>query len=239
MRRFLTLVSREYRDARWNLVMAFGMATLAPWVVHAVFLEVAPDETTALVGGRLLVPLLFALFAAATASDLVARDVATRRIDALAALPVSVSELWRAKAAFLLVSSLAFLAWTIGMEYAAVTATARAESIALLSERLADAVPTLLGGVAFGAATLFFSTLLERGFTAVMAALVTVTALAWGVQVAEVPAADDATTWFATYAVPLGIALAFGAGSYAAFVRGPIHGPSKARLFATGAVAVF
>ena len=236
MRGFVALFAREWRDARWNLAASFGVAAAAPWVVHGLVMDNADDEAMALIGGRVIVPVLFALFAAATASDLVARDVATRRIDALAALPVPGARVWTAKASFLGVASVLFLAWTIACETLAVSSCAP-NAYLLLVTRLGDAVPTILAGLAFGAAAFFFSTLMERGMTAAIAALVALTAIAWSIQLAEIPAADSATTRFAAYAVPLAVAAAFTFGSRQAYVRGPIHGPSKLRLALTGIVA--
>jgi hypothetical protein len=237
VRRFLTLFAREWRDARWNLVASFAIAAAAPWVVHALAIEGATDKEVALWGGRVIVPLLFGLFAAATASDLVARDVATRRIDALAALPVPGARVWTAKAAFLGVTSALFLAWTIASQVLAVHVVAPS-AYPLLVDTLGDAVPSILGGLAFGAASLFFSTLMERGMTAAIAALVALTAIAWSIQLAEIPAQDGAATQFAAYAVPLAIAATFTFASRTAYVRGPIHGPSKLRVAMTGVVAL-
>jgi hypothetical protein len=237
VRRFLALFGREWRDARWNLVASLAVAAATPWIVHGIVMDAADDEAMAFAGGRLIVPVLFALFAAATASDLVSRDVATRRIDALAALPVPGARVWTAKAAFLGVAAVLFLAWLVACEVLAVTFCAPTAFV-LLVTRLGDAIPSILAGLAFGAAALFFSTLMERGMTAAIAALVALTAVAWGIQIAEVPAAAGAMTSFAAWAVPVGLALAFFAGSRAAFVRGPIHGPSKLRVALTGVVAL-
>jgi hypothetical protein len=237
VRRFLALFGREWRDARWNLVASFAVAAALPWIVHGLVMENAHDDAMALFGGRGLVPLLFALFAAATASDLVSRDVATRRIDALAALPVPGARVWTAKAAFLGIASVLFLAWLVATEILAVNVLVPSADT-LLRHRLVEAVPSLLGGLAFGAAALFFSTLMERGMTAAIAALVALTAIAWSVQWAEIPAADGDFTQFVALAVPLAVAIAFVAASRAAFVRGPIHGPSKLRVAMTGVVAL-
>src|SRR5881628_1184223 len=101
MRTFLPLLRRETRDARWHLVAAAVLGAAVPWAVRHWLLAGGDAELVATAGARAVVPLLFAFFVAATASELVARDVATRRIDALALLPVPIGRVWAAKAAFL------------------------------------------------------------------------------------------------------------------------------------------
>lgn len=237
MRRFLALFGRELRDARWNLVASFAIAAAAPFVLYGLLTDRAPDVVMSQFGGRVLVPLLFALFAMATASDLVARELATRRIDVLAALPVPGARVWTAKAVFLGVASAAFLAWAIAWEVLAVNAIAPS-AYAQLIEQLGAAVPSLLAGLACGAAALFFSTLMERGMTAAIAAIVALTAVAWSIQWAEMPAYRGEFTQFVACAVPLAIAAAFAVASRVAFVRGPVHGPSKLRVALNGLVAL-
>jgi hypothetical protein len=233
---FTALLRRESRDARWHVVTSLAVAAVIPFAAHALLMSGADDETAALIGGRGIVPIVFALFAAATASDLVARDVATRRIDALAALPVAIGRVWAAKALFLLAACTAFLAWVVAAEMAAVAVCAEPGVIAALPAALGAAVPSLLGGFALAAATLLFSTTVDRGMAAALGACVVLIAIAWGVHVADIPAAPGSISTFAAYAVPLGLAVTFAAASRAAFVRGPIHGPSKLRLLAAGVV---
>lgn len=234
MRRFVALFRRELRDARWHLAASFVVAAVTPWAVHSWMTAGADDELVATIGGRGVVPILFALFVASAASDLVAREVATRRIDALAVLPVPISTVWNAKAVFLLASSLAMLLWIVAAEFAALAFGVSDKAAALLPSMLVAAGPSIAGGLALGAASLFFSALVDRGMTAALGAVVVLVAVGAGVEWAEVPAASGVVTTLAGWAVPLGLAAAFVLASRASFVRGPIHGPSKLRIFAHG-----
>jgi hypothetical protein len=117
-------------------------------------------------------------------------------------------------------------------------AWARPGALAHLPVELAAAVPTLLVGVAFGAASLFFSTLLERGMTAALAAVVVLVAIACAVQLAAVPAAPGFASKAGWLAIPTVLTAAFVAASRAAFVRGPIHAASKLRIAVVGLCVV-
>lgn len=237
MRGLVALVSREARDARWHLVAAFALGVAVPLATALWPLGAPPDEIVAKMGGRVVVPVVFALFAAATASELVARDVATKRIDALAMLPVPISRVWTAKALFLAATSALFLAWVVAAQLG-VVAWARPGALARLPEELIAGAPYLLPGLAFGAATLFFSTLLERGMTAVLAAIVVLVAVACAVQWAAVPAAPGPASAAGWLAIPIVLTAAFVAASRAAFVRGPIHATSKLRVAVVGLCVV-
>ena len=155
MRGFVALLRRECRDARWHLVGSAALAVAVPFAVHGWMMDGASAEAMATTGGCWLVPILFALFAAATASDLVARDVATRRIDALAVLPVPGSLVWAAKFTLFLGASLGFLVWLIAAEWLAIETTRSTPGSGLFLAELLDAIPSLLGGLALGTASLF------------------------------------------------------------------------------------
>jgi hypothetical protein len=234
VRGLVALLRRETRDARGPLATLFVVAAAAPFVLRVFVLERSEEELSMTLA-RMFVPAAFAVFVVAIASDLVARDVATKRIDGLAVLPVPISRVWTAKVLFLVVASAAFLAWITGAAFAAVASTASKSAMDRLSGDLADAWPALFAGVALGAATLFFSTLLERGMAAVLSAFIVLIAGAWIVQIAELPAAPGRLTMFAVDVVPVIVALAFVAASRQAFVRGPIHSSGKLRLALVGA----
>lgn len=238
MRRFVALLRREMRDARWHFAASLVVAAAAPWCVHEWMTAGADDELVAKIGGRGVVPILFALFVASAASDLVARDVATRRIDGLAVLPVPIAKVWTAKAALLAASSLAMLAWIVAAEWAALAFGVSDRAAAWLPSMLVAAGPSIAGGVALGAASLFLSTLLERGISAALGAVVLLVGVVLCVEWAEVPVADGTMTTFAGWAAPLGLAAAFVVASRSSFVRGPIHGPSKPRLALCGFAAL-
>lgn len=234
MRGFVALFSRESRDARWHLVGAFALAAAAAFAACLWPIEWRSNADVAVVLGRVMPPLFFALFAASTASELVARDVATRRIEALAVLPTSMGRVWTAKFAFLVVASLAFLAWTIGACTAAVAFCTTSDTLSRLPDELLAGAPYLAAGAAFGGASLFFSTLLERGMTAVLASVVVLVAVACAVQWIAPPAAPGAFANAAWVAAPLALATAFVLGSRAAFVGGPVHSSGKVRLALLG-----
>ncbi len=59
-----------------------------------------------------VVPGLVALFLVTIAADIVASDVATRRIETFALLPARPILMWTAKLVFLLTAGLVFLGWT-------------------------------------------------------------------------------------------------------------------------------
>jgi len=227
---FVALMNREARDARWHLVASFAFAVAVPICVHGWWLAGALDAMHAKIGARVLVPIVFGLFVAATASELVARDVATKRIDALAVLPVPIARVWTAKALFLAVASLAFLACLATTELASLVAFVGPTVRPWLSEELRASVPSLFLAVAFGGASLFFSTLLERGMAAVLASVVALVAIGCAVQWTAPPAAPGAFVYGAAIVAPTALAAAFVFGSRAAFVRGPIHAAGKPRV---------
>jgi hypothetical protein len=236
VRGFVALLRREARDARWHLVAAAAIAAATPFVVRLA-LDGADAEVIAEIAARVVVPVLFALFVAATASDLVARDVATRRIDALAVLPVPVARVWAAKATLLGVSSIAFLAWVVGAQWTVLALLGPDGATRAWMPQLVDAVPSILGGAALGGASLFFSTLIERGMAAALGAVVVLVAALSAIHWADVPATPGGATSFALYALPALVAAAFVVASRTAFVRGPIHAGTKVRLVVTGLAA--
>ena len=97
MRHLMHLVRAEWRNARALTIASALVAIGASVAIDALFFH-GKD------GGLLatwVVPALLGLFLAATASDLVAGDVASRRIDSLALLPARLRTIWASKALFL------------------------------------------------------------------------------------------------------------------------------------------
>src|SRR5438874_183395 len=112
MRTLLPLLKKEARDARGHLVGAAVIALLVSSAAHQWLFRYREGPMAA----HALVPLLVGLFVASLASDLVAADVATKRIEALAILPVPVARLWTGKAVFLAAAGAAFLVYVVALQ---------------------------------------------------------------------------------------------------------------------------
>ena len=228
------LVQREWRDARAvtvvaALVAAGASAAVDHWYTHG------KDGALMAVWA---VPILLGLYLAVIASDLVAGEVATRRIDALALLPTGMFRVWAAKVLFALVAGAAFLVWVIGVQLVVLAAGgAPGESWSFVTA-LPDALPNLGMALALFAAVLFFSTLLERGFGAVLAGLMVLGAGVWAWRQADWTAWEIRGDAARMGLVATGIAAVFLAGSAIAFVRGPAHGAARRRALAGLAVVL-
>ena len=110
MRIFKTLLRREARDAR---AITIALALIAPLAIAAVE-ELAAHYTYGHLTARYAVPCAVALYAAILASDLVSAEVSTRRMNALAALPVGLDRVWKAKVTFLILATVSFAGWMYG-----------------------------------------------------------------------------------------------------------------------------
>src|SRR2546426_1026922 len=89
-----------------------------------------------------------------SSSRTAARAAATRRIDVLALLPAPIGRVWAAKAAFLGASSIVFLAWLVAAQWAVVELEGPEAARLTFAKHVADAVPSLCGAMALGAASL-------------------------------------------------------------------------------------
>jgi hypothetical protein len=137
---------------------------------------------------------------------------------------------------FLAAAGAAFLAWLVATQLVLLSAAGEPRQVEAFLLALPDALPNF-GFVAAGvAAVLFFSTLMDRSFAAVVAGAIVVAAAIWGWR--EMNWTDweiDANAQRAGL-VAAGIALVFVAASAAAFVRGPAHGPALRRALVGVAV---
>ncbi len=215
----LALLRREAREIR---ALTIAMALIAP-VALVAYEEFLGHYSYGHYTARFGVPGLVALFAAIVASDLVAAEVATRRIDALVALPVTLRRIWCTKVALLLTATLSFAGWVWGaaaLLYSLRTTGANAHAF---FGNATDLVFGCSAALPLGLSVLFFSTLLPRGFAAALGGAITMGAATAG------PASVDWKAWeidagdAITIAVPVALAALLAVGSFLAFTRGPIH----------------
>jgi hypothetical protein len=176
MRHLLPLFRREWRDARAVTIASALVALLASIAINVWFFHWKEGDLTAMY----LVPSLLALYLAAIGSDLVAAEVSTRRVDALALLPTSLRRVWTAKVLLLVVAGGVFLAWLLAVELTLLATFGEDGQLPAFLARLPDSLPMLAVAAALASATLFFSTMIERGFAAVVASLVVVGLGVWG-----------------------------------------------------------
>lgn len=226
-----SLMTKEWRDAR---PLALACALLAPVLaiaVEALFLKFDDPTLTA----RAVLPAAVGLFAALLASDLVAGDVASRRIETLAALPASPLRAWTAKVAFLAAATAAFAAWMLIAELGLFAVVSGAGASGAVLAALPQALPLLVVTLPFAACALLFSTILDRGLAALLAAAAAVGGFHFGlVRLLSDRELGGAITPAMVAAFEVAIAVACLAGSAAAYRFGELHLPSKARRAAIG-----
>ncbi|MEN8150688.1 MAG: hypothetical protein ABFS86_12770 [Planctomycetota bacterium] len=223
------LLNKEWREHR-GLVIGLALAApvlsvLAKWLVFGWGQDLPRDSAIYILPG------MFGLFMLAVAADLVAADSAAGRHVFLAAQPVRPGTVWAAKAVFLFGSASLFFGWLIVTETAIHVVGGHGAGFFLSAE--AARWSFLLGIVpVLGAAALFWSTLIDRGFTAAFGAVFSL-AIAFGVGMAFVlryllfqrqeQLALDAS---------LVLTAAFLAGSFAAYAFSRIHLGGRIRRFA-------
>ena len=167
MRGFLTLLGKEWRDAR---ALAIAMSVLAAGVPALLRFALAGTTYTDKIE-PMLVPVLVGLFGCAIASDLVATEVATRDIDALALLPVALAHVWAAKVTFLLAAVAVLFVWTVEcLVLGAALVDGPAAALALVDELPKLLLPSLLVLPAL-AGTLFATSVIDRSFPAFVAGI--------------------------------------------------------------------
>jgi hypothetical protein len=235
MRTLLPLVRKEARDNRALVVASMVIAALISLAVQHWLMDYAQGAFAA----QILVPALMAVFVAALASDLVAVEVATRRIEPMAMLPVPVSKLWLAKATYLALAGGGFLAFTAMCQEAVLRAAGADAAAAAFENAMLGIAPQMAAVFAFGAASLFFSTLLERGFAAVVAAIAVLAGIGFAVEWSAIPFVSDRTTAALRLAIPLVVGVAFTAASALAFIRGGVPMGKKLRPALIGLGATF
>jgi hypothetical protein len=236
MRRFLStrlaLLHKEWRDVR---ALTIACALLVP--IGLISMEYGYLDWQGDFTAGTYVPACIGLYLAVIAADLIAADIATKRARAYAALPTRWASLWASKLTFLALAGTGFTVWTV-MSCAAIYHVLAPEAAdAQFIDQLSRTPREYVYAAPFGAATVvFWSTVLERGFAVVGAAVVTCAVLGGALPVLhwispELVPRDD-TIAVALVALPI----VFLAGSLLAFTRTPQHSSSVWRRLATAAV---
>jgi hypothetical protein len=171
---FLALVRKEWRDVR---VLTFASALIAVGVCLGIRWGLVAWGGRDDAGGfpaetwwGFFVPMTVALYAATVAADMVGGEVASRRVDQLALLPVGPMRVWSAKATFLLLATAAFGAWCVAVQWVALdVCLGSAQAAEFLREVMDGKVAALAATCA--AATLLASTFRVRGLGALLAGL--------------------------------------------------------------------
>jgi len=217
----LGLLRKEWRE---NRALFFGLLVAAP--VLSVLVKTLMDGWTgsdALAFTTYGIPAMLGLYFLGMASDLVAADSAAERHVFVAALPVRAGTVWSAKVIFLFGSAAAYLGWLVLSETAilAVTTTGASTPFTSPASRYAVLLWVLPLG---GAATLFWSTLIDRGLTAAFAALFTLAGvgvfiLLYDVKRFRLVNGTENTMVVAALVLTAG----FLAGSFVAYTFGRIH----------------
>jgi hypothetical protein len=231
-----SLIAKEWRE---NRALILGLLLLAP-LASLAFKALAPGWAwRGLESMGVLLPGLLGLCTLAIAADLVGGDAGSGRIRFLAALPVRPTTIWAAKVAFLVLSATLYLGYCIAMEVAIFFLSGRSPVVLLSTEALANDW-LLLVIAAGGAATLFWSTLLDRGLATAIAGTGSVAAIGFGLRMASKAGLDFSPRSGNFAPVALVTVAAFLAGSFLAFTRGRVHLGSRLRraLLATGAFLI-
>jgi hypothetical protein len=235
MRRFLTLLDKEWRDVR---TIAAACAVLAGGGLFLITAQFRSSELPAIAAQHVL-PALAALFMATIAADLVAAETQTRRIETSALLPTRLSTLWTSKAAVLAVTTTLFVAWLVLCQMAAFLLMRPEDVVVTFTRRLVEETWQLGAVAAAGAATLFFSTVLDRGMPSLLLGVAVGGAVQWTAKPAMRVLVDGfepgwgAVGWFA-----LAVAATLAVGAAAAFTKGRIHCGSRLRRAVVGVLAL-
>jgi len=232
LRTRLALLHKEWRDVR---ALTIACALLVP--IGLISMEYGYLDWRGDFTAGTYVPTCIGLFLAVIAADLIAADIATKRARAYAALPTRWAGLWVSKLAFLAVAGVSFTIWTVTSCAAVYAALAPDAANAQFIEQLSRLPREYVYAGVFGAAAVvFWSTVLERGFAVVGAAVITCAVIGGTLPLLHwinpelLP--DDETVATASMVLPL----VFLAGSLHAFVRTPQHSSSVWRRFATAAI---
>jgi len=215
------LIRKEWRE---NRALILGFLILAPTLSLALkglvvgFAKTAPSDSI-----QFVIPAMLGLYVLAIASDLVAGDAASGRLGFLAALPVRPATIWAAKALFLFGTATLYLGWLLAAEAAILAALGKeAYWLFQLVAKEAAFLPLFFLG---GAATLFFSTLIDRGFAAAFAALVAIAGFGFLVLAFDLERFDfrDSALRALMAKGSLVLTAGFLGGSLLAFTKGRIH----------------
>lgn len=224
------LIAKEWRE---NRALLLGFLAVAPvlslglkWLVHG-----RSGGAVAAASALYFLPGMVGLFLVAVASDLIAADVASGRIEFLAALPVRLGKVWAAKCLFLLGAGAAYAVFLAALESVFVPLWGESASSLLTAFGVSHLVWCVLL-LLLATATLFMSALIDRGFAAALAAALLLAGLFWGtkalgssVEILGVVHRRDAVFLFAVVLVAAALLL----GSFLAFTRGRIHLGARVR----------
>ncbi len=228
MRTFLPLLRREARDTRALIVVLAVIAPLALIAYEEFFGHYTYGASTARWFGTAAAALCGLLIA----SDLVASDVSTGRMDALASLPTGLGRIWAAKVTHLVVATLAFGVYALTVTTALYALRASGAANTAMQGASGEAIARTPIALVPAFAALFFSTLLPRGFAATVAGVATVGAPAFAMWSIDFWALGIDAGDTILVAVPATISALLLAGSLVAFTRGPIHSRSLVRKWA-------
>ena len=168
------------------------------------------------------IPSMLALYLVGVAADLVAGDSGADRHRFVAALPVRAGTVWAAKAVFLFGSAALYLAYLVLTE-TAIVAIATPGGSAPLDSPAAEYAVFLWALPLAGAATLYWSTLIDRGLTAAFAALFTLAGIGVAILLYDVKRFRFHDPEGTAVTAALVLTAAFLAGSSLAFAFGRIH----------------
>jgi hypothetical protein len=218
MRRLLALMRKEWRDALPLTVacaLVAGALSVAAGEVHLL----GRDAHAA---AHVVVPALLLLILAGLASGLVANDVATRRIETLALMPIRSAWIWLAKVLFLALAGAGILVGVVALQVAIRLLAGTAEPAAELVRRLVEPEALRNVGLAYATAgvVLFFSTILTRASVALLAGLAVAGALGYAIEIRLLPGRLAELGPRIGGAFVLGSAVAFTVGRIHAWVRG-------------------
>lgn len=226
MRAFLMLLRREAREMRTVSVVLAVVAPLALLVYEELGAHyVYPQQTV-----QWVIPVIASLVVATLGADVVAADVATRRIDALAALPVRPGTIWRAKLAFIVLAAIATAGMLAASSLVLYQLRAPSDWIPALYAALSEYWFCSLAALPIAFGVLAFSTATSRGFAAGLAGVLTVGGAAAGACLLDYRHYElFGVIQQLRVAIPVIVALLLLAGSYIAFTRGPAHAGSTLR----------
>jgi len=226
------LFRKEWRDARWIIIGLVVLAPIASLALKFLLLGGNRFDENASAGG--FIPAMLLLYVLAVGADIVAADAGSGRIGFLAALPVRPRTLWGVKAGFLFGGAAIYLVGLLVMETVFLTGCGlnglRVFTVSLPKYAFLYAIVAVVA-----AATLMYSTLIDRGFAAVIAALFTIGGIA-GAALHFHPAPKQIPHDSVAAAAAL-LTVAFLSGSLLAFTKGRIHlgGRGRRIAFAVGA----
>lgn len=163
-----TLIRHEAREARAALIAAPLLTLVALVVIHASFARAGSLAYASASTAAVLVALWTVYFAA----DLVASDSASGRLRTKALLPVSSSELWRAKLAFLALVVVALGVATIASAWSMHALFGADRSLALFETTMVSMAPLVMFLPLVAASAVLCSLVAESALVAILLSLV-------------------------------------------------------------------